>query len=132
MDIAGTFNSFIEWLKALWAKINIQEWADSIGGSSADAIRAVIYFGIGFAVGFLFKRYFKFLFWSAAIAFVLIVFLHYNKILDIDWQALNVFLGLEPTADFGVLLNGAFEWIKVNLLISISSAVGFLIGYKLG
>lgn len=132
MDVNGTFNSLIEWIKELWAKINIKEWSENIGGSSADAIRAVIYFGAGFAVGFLFKRYFKFLFWSIVIALVLICFLQYNKILDIDWQSLNVFLGLEPTADLGVLLNGIFEWIKVNLLIFISSAVGFLIGYKLG
>jgi uncharacterized membrane protein (Fun14 family) len=132
MDIAGSFNAFIEWLKALWAKVNIQEWAESIGGSSADAIRAVIYFGVGFAVGFLFKRYFKFLLGSVLAALILILFLYYNKILDIDWEALNLFLGLEPTADFGVLLNNIFEWIKLNLLMSISSAVGFLIGYKLG
>jgi hypothetical protein len=63
---------------------------------------------------------------------VLIFFLYFNKILDIDWEALNTFLGFEPTADIGVMLNSAFEWVKANIVITISSVVGFFIGYKLG
>jgi uncharacterized membrane protein (Fun14 family) len=132
MDISASFNAFIEWIKQLWNKINIKEWAESVGGSSAEAIKAAIYFGLGFAVGFLFKKYFRVFFVSTLIAIALIFFLQCNKILDIDWEALNTFLGFEPTADIGVILNSAFEWVKANIVITISSAVGFLIGYKLG
>lgn len=132
MDISASFSAFMEWIKQLWEKINIKEWAESVGGSSAEAIKAAIYFGLGFAVGFLFKKYFRLLFISTIIAIALIFFLQFNKILDIDWEALNTFLGFEPTADIGVILNSAFEWVKANIVITISSAVGFLIGYKLG
>ena len=132
MDVAGTFGSIIDRLKELWEKINIKEWAEKIGGTSSDAIQAAIYFGVGFAVGFLFKKYFKFLFFSLSIAVILILVLQYNKVLDIDWEALNILLGFEPTADVGSIMNSMFDWIKANLLIFVSSAVGFLIGYKLG
>jgi uncharacterized membrane protein (Fun14 family) len=132
MDAAGTFNSFIEWLKGLWDKVNIKEWAENIGGTSSEAVQAAIYFGGGFAIGFLFRKYFKFVFFSLLTAIILILLLEYNKVLDIDWEALNVLLGFEPSADLGIVLNTSFDWIKNNLIIFISSVVGFLIGYKLG
>ncbi len=132
MDIAVTFNTFVEWIKQLWTKIDIKSWADNIGGSSSDAVQAAIYFGGGFAVGFLFKKYFKFLFLSALLAVVVILFLQHNKVLDIDWEACKVLLGFDPTADIGMLLDSLFDWIKGNLMVVISSSVGFLIGCKLG
>jgi uncharacterized membrane protein (Fun14 family) len=61
-----------------------------------------------------------------------ILILEYNKILTIDWLALNTFLGFDPASDFGVVLNSMFDWIKNNLVKFIASTVGFLVGYKLG
>jgi len=52
--------------------------------------------------------------------------------LDIDWEALNILMGFEPTADVGTMMNSLFDLIKANLLVFVSSVVGFLIGYKLG
>ncbi|MFC1894904.1 FUN14 domain-containing protein [Candidatus Dependentiae bacterium] len=132
MDFGYNFQSFIDWIKEFWNKINIKDWAESVGGSSSEAVQAAIYFGGGFAIGFLFKKYFKFLFATLFIAIFLVLLLEYNKVLDIDWQAFNVLVGFEPTADVGVILNFVFSWIKSNLLVFVSSAVGFLIGYKLG
>lgn len=132
MEVASTFSSVVDWLKDLWDKINIKEWAEKIGGTSSEAVQAAIYFGVGFAVGFLFKKYFKFLFFSLAIAVVLVLVLQYNKVLDIDWEALNILMGFEPTADVGTMMNSLFDLIKANLLVFVSSVVGFLIGYKLG
>ena len=132
MDFGNTFESFVEWVKGIWNQINIKEWAESIGGTSSEAVQAAIYFGGGFAVGFLFKKYFKFLFACLFLSILLVLVLEYNKVLDIDWQALNVLVGFEPTADVGVILNSTFDWIKANMIVFVSSAVGFLIGYKLG
>ncbi|MBD3231945.1 hypothetical protein GF322_04790 [Candidatus Dependentiae bacterium] len=129
---SNIFKTFVEWIKEVWEKINIKEWAESIGGTSSEAVQASIYFGVGFAIGFLFKKYFKFLISCLLISIFLILILEYNKILEIDWQAFNVWIGFEPTADLGVILNSIFDWIKDNLLVSVSSTVGFLIGYKLG
>jgi len=132
MDIAGAFQSFIEWLQGLWDSIDIKGWAESVGGTSAEAIHAAVYFGGGFAIGFLFKKYFKLLFFFL-LGFILItLLLEYNNIITIDYARFNVWLGFEPTADIGSILNATFDWIKENLLVFISSVVGFLIGYKLG
>lgn len=130
--VASKFETVVAWLKALWAKIDIKQWAQDIGGSSSQAIHAAVYFGIGFAVGFLFKKYFKFVFFTLLSAAIFILVLEYNNVLEIDWKALNVLLGFEPTADVGVFLNTTFDWIKQNLITFISCTVGFFIGYKLG
>jgi uncharacterized membrane protein (Fun14 family) len=126
------FEVFVTWLKDLWAHVNVKQWAEDIGGSSSQAVQAAIHFGIGFAIGFLFKKYFKFVFCTLLTAIIFILFLEYNKVIEIDWQALNVLLGFEPSADVGVILNTVFDWIKQNLITFVSSTVGFLIGYKLG
>ena len=130
--VLSRFDKFIAWLKEIWNKINIKEWTEDIGGSSSQAVQAAVYFGIGFAVGFLFKKYFKFVFFTVLISMLVVLFLEYNKVLLIDWKALNLLLGFDPTTDLGILLNTSFTWIKANLIIFISCTVGFLIGYKLG
>ena len=131
-NTANMFQNAVEWIKEMWEKVDIKGWAEDVGGTSSEAVQAGIYFGVGFAIGFLFKKYFKFLLACLFASVVLILVLEYNKVLEIDWQAFNVLVGFEPNADIGVILNSIFDWIKENLLVSVSSIVGFLIGYKLG
>ena len=116
-------------IKAWWESLNLEK---TFGSSSSEAIHVAIYFVSFFAVGFLFKKYLKYLFWSIVISLLIIKGLEFYKILDIDGEALNTILGLEPTATVGTVTNNAFEWIKVNVVIAVASTLGFLIGYKLG
>ena len=81
---------------------------------------------------FLFKKYLKFIFMCLIVTIAVVKGLEYYKILDIDWEALNTFLGLEPTATLSSVGTMMVEWIKAHVVITISSALGFLIGYKLG
>ncbi len=124
--------SVFGWLKTLWDRIDIKEWAQSIGGGSAEAVEAAIYFGSGFAIGFLFKKYFKFMLWVLIASFVFIKILEYNMVLEIDWDGVTSLLGFDSAADFSAIVNDIFSWIKTNWLIFISATAGFLIGYKLG
>ena len=126
------YSSIMTHIKSAWEKLNVKKFAEELGGSSTEAVQASIYFGTSFAIGFLFKKYFKFLFFVLFVSVTLILFLEYNSILDIDWAALNVFLGFEPNADVGTLIDFTFTWIKQNFIIFVSTLVGFLLGYKLG
>ena len=130
--VGGIFYTAVDWIKTFWDKIDIKGWAEDIGGGSAEAVEAAIYFGSGFAIGFLFKKYFKFILGTLVIAIILIKVLEYNMVLEIDWEGLNVFMGFDSAADFNTILNDIFSWIKDNFIVFISSVVGFLIGYKLG
>lgn len=130
--IMSKFEIFLEWVRSIWDKISIKQWSNEIGGSSTDAVQTAIYFGLGFAIGFLFKKYFKFAFFTLLASFLAILVLEYNQVLNINWDALNVLMGFSPSADSGAILNNIFDWIKSNLIIFISATIGFLIGYKLG
>ncbi len=134
--VGTTVSSAIVNLKIFWHQFDLKKWAEGIGGSSAQAIQAAVYFGLSFAIGFLFKKYFKFLFMSLFVATFIILLLHYNKLVIIDIKAIKALLGMGHGAagggDINVLINHFFDKIRDNMLLFISSIVGFFVGYKLG
>ncbi len=125
MSAQGIFDSVKEW----WGSIDLEKW---FGASSADAIQVAIYFVSFFAIGFLFKKYLKLIFFSILIAILLVKGLEYYKVLDIDWERFNFLVGLEPTETLGGVAGKCVEWIKINIVVAVSSLLGFFVGYKLG
>jgi hypothetical protein len=135
MSVTSTFNSAFDSLKNFWQQFDLKKWAENIGGSSAQAIQAAVYFALSFAIGFLFKKYFRFLFMSCVGAVFIILFLHYNKLVVVDLKAIKAMVGIGdgvPSGDMNVIINRFFDWVRDNMLFFISSIVGFVIGYKLG
>ena len=132
MSVSTFFDSFIESVKGFWQNLDLKQWSESIGGSSAEAIMAVVYFGLSFASGYLFKKYFKLFFACLLFAAFAIKMLEFLKFLTVDWEAIKISLGMNSTNDFNTLLNAWFAWIRHNLLLFIASVIGFLVGYKLG
>ena len=132
MPVSEYVTTATESVKKLWSDFDIKKWSEQIGGSSAEAIEAALYFCLSFSVGFLFKKYFKFLFTCLIVSAFIIKLLEYNQFLVIDWTAIKVFFGITETFDFNMLINNFFAWIKTHLLLFIASTVGFLVGYKLG
>lgn len=135
MSFSSTFSTAADSLKRFWLQFNLKKWAEDIGGSSAQAIQAAAYFALSFAIGFLFKKYFRFLFMCLVVSAFIVLLLHYNKLAVIDVKAIKAMLGLTggaPSGDMNVLINRFFDWVRDNMLFFISSIVGFVIGYKLG
>lgn len=133
MDVGNTLNAVGEWLKNLWTKLNLDK---IFGDTSSDAIQVSIYFVSFFAIGFLFKKYLKFIIVYILLTILLIKFFEYYKppivMLDVDREALNTLLGFEPNATFGTIASKVVEWVEGNIIISIASLTGFLFGCKLG
>lgn len=132
MAIAEYVSTFIENIKKLWNEFDLKAWAETVGGTSADAVEAAVYFGLSFGIGFFFKKYFKFVFLCLIIAAFLIKALEYGNFLIIDWQMIKTSLGITPTTDINTMINQGFDWIKNHLLLFVTTVVGFLVGYKLG
>jgi uncharacterized membrane protein (Fun14 family) len=125
-------HALIEYLKNFWHNFDIKKWSESIGGSSAEAVQTAIYFVLSFALGFLFKKYFKLIFVCFIVTLFSIKAMEVAKLIIIDWQAIKTLFGITSEADFNAILNTFFIWIKHNLLLFISCVIGFLVGYKLG
>lgn len=125
MAATGFVDSVKEWCQGL----GLEKW---FGESAADAAQVAIYFVSCFAIGFLFKKYLKLIFFSLIVSFCVIKGLEYYKVLTVDWEQLNTLLGFEPQATFSSILNNAIEWVKAHVIVTVSSSLGFLIGYKVG
>ncbi|MFH1832186.1 MAG: FUN14 domain-containing protein [bacterium] len=142
MEMSEMFDSVTQWVKDLWNSFDLQKWSEKIGGSSAEAVQAGFYFMLFFASGFLFKKYFKFIFVCLLLSLILVKVFEYNGFLQIDMVAIKKALGLVSAqvqtpgvpveAGFNTLINSSFDWIKAHVLIFVSSVIGFLVGYKLG
>lgn len=135
MELTKTLQTFFDSVKNMWLQFDLKAWANNLGGSSSQAILAAVYFGLSFAIGYLFKKYFKFLFMSLIVAGFVIVLAHYNGLITINMGAIkNLFgIGTKVTGgDVNILINRFFDWVRDNLLYFISCVVGFFVGYKLG
>lgn len=132
MAITEYITTFLESIKKFWQELDIKKWAEQVGGSSAEAVEAAIYFGLSFSIGFLFKKYLKVLLISIIITFIAIKALEHGAFLTINWEGLKAFFGITGATDFNTVMNHCFDWIKAHLLLSVASTVGFLVGYKLG
>jgi hypothetical protein len=105
---------------------------EKIKNSKELILWAIVYGGVGFATGFIFKHYGRYL--IMVLLFVAaLVGLQYMGLLDIiiNQAKLNELLGLKPSITGSQLLTCWFEWIKSNVLITITFAIGFLLGIRL-
>lgn len=132
MAVADYINVAFDSAKKFWYELDIKKWSENIGGSSAEAVEAALYFVLSFASGYLFKKYFKIVFISLVVTLFVIKALEYGHFLTLDWAAIKAFVGIDGTSDFNTLVNRCFDWIKDHLLLFIASVIGFLVGYKLG
>lgn len=132
MALAEYLNTFFENIKKLWNEFNLKTWTENIGGASAQAVEAAVYFCLSFAIGFFCKKYFKVIFLCIIFSFFVIKALEYGNFLTIDWAMIKTSMGITPTTDINTLINHGFDWIKTHLLLFITTVVGFLVGYKLG
>ncbi len=95
-------------------------------------LRVGMWFGAGFAAGYLFKKYFT-TFMVSLIAFVLILKgLEYTHVVTIHWAAFNKLVGLKAEAGWQDSVQGLIEVTKDNVLVFIAIGSGFLIGNHLG
>lgn len=130
--IAGVqsyISAFFETAKSLWRDFDIKKWAESIGGSAAEAVIATVYFALSFAIGFLCKRYFRYILICCIFTIFTIKGLEYITVISIDWRVVRYIMNMVTGGNFFATL---FVWIKSHLLLFIATTVGFLVGYKLG
>lgn len=124
-------NSTMERIKNAFSDLDINHYIEKIKSSPAGTI--VLYFGASFALGFLFKKYFKFLLGCALIALGVLIILQHNNVINFDWNNFYQLIRYNPAElKFDSLFESTVNWVKANLLIFISGLTGFIIGYKLG
>jgi uncharacterized membrane protein (Fun14 family) len=85
----------------------------------------------GLVAGFLFKRYFKSVMMILIGGIILIGLLDHFKLALIDWDHLQLLMGINPTKEaFQDLFQASFAWMKVNIKVVSTFGAGFFIGLK--
>lgn len=133
---SNTLTSTMDKVKSAWSEFDLQKWTNDVGGSptAAEAIRAGIYFCVSFGIGYTLKRHFRTIILSLLLSALIIKGMEYYKLIEIDWNAIKELLGISADKkDFITpLISGSIEWIKNNVIISVASLIGFLLGIRLG
>lgn len=96
---------------------------------------AVLYGGIGLISGYLVKRYSAYVVMAVIALIGLWVLQQYGVVhIAINWDKVYEVFGIQVAQDVSAdtVLGMAWEWIKVNMVISISYLIGFFIGLRLG
>lgn len=102
---------------------------------SKDVILEMGLYGLlGFAVGYLLKRYSGFLVTFALVMVVLVVLNQFGLVtVFLNWNKFYEFVGVQPAfVSTDNLIAVGTEWARTNVMVVASAAIGFLIGLRAG
>lgn len=116
------------WLEKMQEKVTAV--FNSFDFSLNSLIKLSLYFAVAFFVGFILKKFGKLLFFLLISCVLLFVVLHYLGIATFNGAQLQAYLHIQPTETLDQIIQGYYLWIKNNLVVSISVALGCIVGYK--
>ncbi len=102
---------------------------------SKDTILEMGLYGLlGFAAGYLLKRYSGFIVTLALVVVVLVVLHQFNVVtIFLNWNKLYEYVGIQPAlVSTDNLIAVGSEWARTNVAVVASGAIGFLIGLRAG
>lgn len=98
-------------------------------------LEAGLYAGIGFISGFLLKKYSAYV-GVCILALIGLAVLQQLEVINVivNWDKVNELFGIQAAQDVtaDTVLGMTWEWVKVNMVISVSYVIGFFIGLKAG
>ena len=100
--------------------------------SLQDIVRILSFFGIGFFVGFLLKKYLRYFFIiTLTLIFFFIVFDRFGVIL-VDWTHIQQLTGVDPQSTIQHTGEQVLSIIQEHTVLVVSGFIGFVIGYRVG
>jgi hypothetical protein len=113
--------------------LNPDYWMQKFNLDKDKLINLALYFGAGFFIGFLLKKYSRYVFAFALFSLAIVGLMYIDVVsFAINWTKIYGMLGLKATAlpadaTFWAIM---WEWVKLNAAMVISFAFGFLFGTK--
>lgn len=121
------------WFEKIKASLNLDGLMEKIRDSKGKIFEIVVYLGAGFLLGFLLKKYAQYMIVLVVLVIGLIVLQQLNVItIAVDWVRLQDLFGIQPTVTGSDTISFYFEWIKVNIWLVLSFAIGFFFGLRVG
>jgi len=114
------------------AKITVQDWYSQVDLSASRIIELVSCFGVAFFIGFLLKKYFRYVIIALLALIIGSLILNHVGAIQINWAKIQAFFGINTQDTIGSFSRNIVEWFKSHALIAITAVVGFILGYCLG
>lgn len=112
------------WIETLKQKIG--EFFASLDLSS-DAVKKMgMYAGIGFAVGFVLRKFGTLIFFALLLTVLVLYGLSNTEFLSLDLEKLKLFLGFTHKANITNVVNFYWDWVTNHIPLAVSFCVGFL------
>jgi len=129
---APTTVGFMEKMKVY---VSPDYWVQRFNLDKEKLINLALYFGAGFFLGFLLKKYSRYVFAFALFSLALLALMYLEVVtIAINWSKVHSMLGLQSTTmpPDATVLSLFWEWAKLNASMVFSFALGFLLGLKVG
>ena len=109
----------------LMAKLNL---------SQESTTNIALYGGVGFLTGFVCKKASSYVFVALLVLLGIAILHQYNILcISVNWTEMSTILGIHPSEMTGDgIANIVWGAIRANAAISVSYAIGFIVGFKLG
>lgn len=120
------------WLDS--AKSKAGGLVEKIKESKGTLFDIALYAGLGFLVGYLVKKFSGYLIALAIFVVIILALQQFEFVfVSVNWAKIQSAFGIQPapTGDTSMLVM-VWEWMKINVLISVSFIIGFLLGLKFG
>lgn len=127
---AASFTKMGVWLQVL--RLKIVDLMQKLELTPTKIIEICSYIGVGFFVGFLFKRYFKYVLIFIVTYIGLIWVLGESDFVLINWTHIQSLAHVSPNDTVGTVFSSTICWIRQNMALVFGSLFGFIVGYKLG
>ena len=120
------------WFETLIYKLRLDGMLKKLNLTPGKLGQIMLYLGIGFLAGFLFKKYGKHFLIVVLTIVALFVLQHFGFVnIIINWEKVRALQPMQVMPG-GNIWSEYWAWLLANLAIVISSAIGFFVGFKVG
>jgi uncharacterized membrane protein (Fun14 family) len=122
------------WFSSLKNTLSPSALVEKVRDNKQVLLMVAIYAGIGFIIGFLFKRLSTFIVFGIIMLALILLLQHYEIVsFSVHWQQIIHLFGLQESV--GADVNPAavvWEWAKSHVYLAVSFGIGFFLGIKCG
>lgn len=120
------------WIEHIKSTFDLEKFMKSFDLSFNGVMNLMVYLCAGFFFGFFFRKCMRYLLLSVIISALILYALNSFEIITIDVVKFKTMMGLKPADTLQAVSEVYFEWMKNNIPVVLSTAIGFLIGYNVG
>ena len=119
----GWWQSLQQHIEHLLQKFNL---------TTRDLIHVLSFVCVGFVGGYLLKKYFRYFFIVTVAVVLAVILLDRFGVIVINWSSMQQVTGVDPHSTVQQCGQNLFNLIRNNIVLALSTFIGFIIGYSIG